>query len=131
MEEIVRMTESPETAFAMFHDIVRNLFEWDENGAARINIGRIAALLAYCYHLCKTYISTHFTSSYGLLSFLAMVSGWLFQFLIKAKFYEWLQKQGGWGQLVALSTSGWGKHAFLIIGIASIAIWAFGYFRSK
>ena len=70
--------------------------------SARINIGRIAALLAYCYHLCRTYISNHLASSYGLLSFLAMVSGWLFQFLIKAKFYEWLAKQGGW-----VSARGW------------------------
>ena len=62
---------------------------------ARINVGRIAALLAYCYHLVRTYIGQH-VSSTSVVSFLAMVSGWLFQFLIKAKFYEWLRNQGGW-----------------------------------
>ena len=32
MREIVQLTGSPETAFTMFHDVVRNLFEWDEQG---------------------------------------------------------------------------------------------------
>ena len=58
-------------------------------------MGRIAALLAYCYHLCRTYIHKNLTG-YGLASFLSVVAGWLIRFLLKAKFYEWLQKQGGW-----------------------------------
>jgi len=63
--------------------------------AARINVGRIAALLAYCYRLCKTYIEKHLSVG-GLMGFVMMVAGWLFRFLLKAKFYEWLDKQGGW-----------------------------------
>ena len=62
---------------------------------AQINIGRIAALLGYCYSLCMTYISKNMAAG-SLLSFIAMVAGWLFKFLIKAKFYEWLERQGGW-----------------------------------
>lgn len=30
------------------------------------------------------------------MGFVMMVAGWLFKFLLKAKFYEWLDKQGGW-----------------------------------
>ena len=33
MEEIVQMTGSPSAAFSMFHEVVKNLFEWDEHGA--------------------------------------------------------------------------------------------------
>ena len=62
---------------------------------ARINVGRIAALLAYCYRLCKAYIQSHLPVG-GLMGFVMMVAGWLFKFLLKAKFYEWLDKQGGW-----------------------------------
>ena len=32
MEEIVELTGTPEKAFAIFSDVVKNLFEWDENG---------------------------------------------------------------------------------------------------
>lgn len=64
--------------------------------AATINLGRIAALMAYCYQLCKTYIIRKMANSSLIVSFMGLVSGWLFKFLIKAKFYEWLQNQGGW-----------------------------------
>lgn len=58
-------------------------------------MGRIAALMAYCYNLCKTYIMK-MTTGRLIVSFMGLVSGWLFKFLLKAKFYEWLQSQGGW-----------------------------------
>lgn len=29
MKEIIELSGSPETAFAMFSDVVKNLFEWD------------------------------------------------------------------------------------------------------
>ena len=35
MKEIIELTGSPETAFAMFSDIVRNLFEWDSQGGGK------------------------------------------------------------------------------------------------
>ena len=66
---------------------------------AQINLGRIAALLGYCYNLCKTYISQNMAAG-SLVSFIAMVATWLFKFLIKAKFYDWLEKQGGWVRTV-------------------------------
>ena len=62
---------------------------------ATINLGRIAALLAYCYRLCRTYINTYFGSG-SLLTFMAMIAGWLFKVFLKARVYEWLEKQGGW-----------------------------------
>ncbi len=61
-----------------------------------INLGRIAALMAYCYRLCKTYITREMASSSLIVSFMGLVSGWLFKFFIKARFYEWLRNQGGW-----------------------------------
>lgn len=70
-------------------------FQFISLSTATINVGRIAALLAYCYHLCKKYIQQNYAAG-GLISFLMMVGGWLFKFLLKAKFYEWLEKQGGW-----------------------------------
>jgi hypothetical protein len=63
---------------------------------AVINLGRIAALMAYCYQLCKTYIRRKMASTGLIVSFMGLVSGWLFKFFLKAKFYEWLQNQGGW-----------------------------------
>lgn len=65
------------------------------NSLAKFNIGRIAAVLGYCYHLCKKYISQYF-NSYGLLSFLGVIAGFLIQFFIKQKFYDWLKGIGGW-----------------------------------
>ncbi len=32
MQEIVQLAGSPDSAFAMFHDVVKHLFEWDEQG---------------------------------------------------------------------------------------------------
>lgn len=61
-----------------------------------INLGRIAALMAYCYQLCKTYIIKKVATGGLIITFMGMVSGWLFKFLLKARFYEWLQSQGGW-----------------------------------
>ena len=63
--------------------------------SATINLGRIAALLAYCYRLCRTYIDTYFGSK-SLLTFMAMIAGWLFKVFLRARVYEWLEKQGGW-----------------------------------
>ncbi len=64
--------------------------------AAKINVGRISALLAYCYHLIKTFILEKMASSGLIFSFMCLVAGWLFKVFIKAKFYEWLRSQGGW-----------------------------------
>ena len=62
---------------------------------AKVNVGRIAAVLGYCYHLCRSYVQKYF-DSYGLLSLLGMLAGFLVKFFLKAKFYEWLDRQGGW-----------------------------------
>lgn len=61
-----------------------------------ISIGRIAALMAYCYRLCKTFIRRKVDTGGLISSFMGLVSGWLFKFLVKARFYEWLHSQGGW-----------------------------------
>ena len=63
---------------------------------AKINVGRIAALMAYCYHLVKVFIMEKVASSGVIFSFMCLVAGWLFKVFIKAKFYQWLQNQGGW-----------------------------------
>ena len=62
---------------------------------AIINLGRIAAVLGYCYRLCKTYIQQHLNSA-DLVAFLGVIAGFLVRFLFEAKFYEWLSRQGGW-----------------------------------
>ena len=31
IQEVVEMTGSPESAFRIFNDVVKNVFEWDEN----------------------------------------------------------------------------------------------------
>ena len=63
--------------------------------SANITIGRLGALLAYAYHLCKHYIKTNARVNL-VVTFLGVVTTWLFRFLIKAKFYEWLESMGGW-----------------------------------
>ena len=62
---------------------------------AKINVGRIAAVLGFCYHLCKAYV-TQYMSSYGLVTILTTLAGFLIRVFIKAKFYDWLSKNGGW-----------------------------------
>ncbi|KAL5475631.1 hypothetical protein EMCRGX_G025473 [Ephydatia muelleri] len=136
MEEIVELTGTPEKAFAIFSDVVKNLFEWDENGLPKINVGRIAALLGYCYHLCRKFLQQK-AGAFTLVSFLGMVGTWLVKFLIQARFYDWLKQKGGWGQLLMSPvTSGitrvqnaLGIHTFLFMGVASLAIW--GYYMLK
>ena len=36
IQEVVEMTGSPESAFRIFNDVVKNVFEWDENTGAGI-----------------------------------------------------------------------------------------------
>ncbi len=50
--------------------------------AAKITIGRIVVLMAYCYSLVKTFV----TEKGGVVfSFICLVAGWLFKAFIKAK----------------------------------------------
>ena len=62
---------------------------------ANITVGRLGALLAYAYHLCKHYIKMNAKVNL-VVTFLGIITTWLFKFLIKAKFYEWLESMGGW-----------------------------------
>ena len=74
------------------------VYEWCSNLShytANINLGRIAALLAYCYRLCRTYVDTYLGSK-SLLTFLGMIAGWLFKVFLRTRVYDWLDKQGGW-----------------------------------
>lgn len=32
----MQLTDTPETAFSMFADIVKNLFDWDEHGGGEL-----------------------------------------------------------------------------------------------
>jgi hypothetical protein len=34
IQEVVEMTGSPESAFRIFNDVVKNVFEWDESTGA-------------------------------------------------------------------------------------------------
>jgi hypothetical protein len=105
MTEIVQMTGSPDRAYEVFVDVVKNLFDWDESThRANITVGRLGALLAYAYHLCKHYIKTNAKVNL-VVTFLGIITTWLFRFLIKAKFYEWLQSMGGWETRWMLSTT--------------------------
>lgn len=134
MEEIIDLTGNPETAYSTFLYVVENLFNWDGSGRATINLGRIAALMAYCYQLCKTYIIRKMANSSLIVSFMGLVSGWLFKFLIKAKFYEWLQNQGGWGQLILTTTqkaTTYGGGVLILGGVVLLAFVAFSYYRSR
>lgn len=134
MEEIIELTGSPETAYTTFLYVVENLFNWDENGRAMINLGRIAALMAYCYQLCKTYIMREMASTSLIVNFMGLVAGWLFKFLLKAKFYDWLRSQGGWGQLVLSATHGVGRYGASVLvigGVALFALLAYSYWRRK
>lgn len=136
IEDIMSLYENPQEAFKSFSHVVQNVFEWDENGLPKVNVGRIAAVLGYCYHLCRSYVQKYL-NSYGLLSLLGMLAGFLVKFFLKAKFYEWLNRQGGWGQLLEMTAGGWlnslgmGRNMFLILGIASLTIYAIQYFRGR
>lgn len=47
LDEIVQLTGSPEKAFSMFYDIVKNLFEWDENGGGKyiVHVSTVTSLV--------------------------------------------------------------------------------------
>ena len=62
------------------------------------------------------------TNSVTIYTYVAVLSG--IEFL--RCFISLLQ-----GQLLAQTTSGWGQHVFLVIGVTSLAIWAFSYFRGR
>ena len=62
--------------------------------ARRINLGRIAGVFAYCYYLCKSFILRYALK--GIFGFLSMLLGYLAQFLVRAGFYDWLGRVGGW-----------------------------------
>ena len=47
IQEVVEMTGSPESAFRIFNDVVKNVFEWDENTGAGI-IMHIRTLYGGC-----------------------------------------------------------------------------------
>jgi hypothetical protein len=131
MTDIVQMTGAPERAYEVFVDVVKNLFEWDETtGRAKITVGRLGALLAYAYHLCRHYIKVNAKVNL-VVTFLGIITTWLFRFLIKAKFYEWLESMGGWGKLLANATAGWGNTLFLIIGVSSLLIWGYNFLKSR
>jgi hypothetical protein len=137
-EDIMQLYDEPEQAFSSFVAVIKNVFEWDDNGIPKINVGRIAAVLGYCYHLCKKYVS-QCLNSYKLLGFLATLSGFLIRFFIQSKFYDWLNRNGGWGQILQSSATGlvnrlgitFGPRTFFIIGITCLAISVFQYARAK
>ena len=59
-------------------------------------MGRICALLAYCYRLCRHYIVQESLPASTLLVLLASMGGCLVAFFTEVGFYAWLQEQGGW-----------------------------------
>ena len=68
-------------------------------------LGHIAAVLGYCYHLCKHHIQKYL-GSYQLLSLLGMLAGFLVQFFVKVKVYEWIANQGGWVSITEYTNNG-------------------------
>ena len=86
---------------------------------ANITVGRLGALLAYAYHLCKHYIKMNAKVNL-VVTFLGIVTTWLFRFLIKAKFYEWLESMGGW-------VSGIMQRVMCVYGFMSeCGLWVYG-----
>nr|CAJ12144.1 BAK-2 protein [Lubomirskia baikalensis] len=108
MEEIVELTGTPEKAFAIFSDVVKNLFEWDENGLPKINLGRIAALLGYCYHLCRKFVQQK-AGAFTLVSFLGMVGTWLVKFPHPGKVLRMAEAEGRMGSAAHGSSEQWDR----------------------
>ena len=55
-----------------------------------------------------------------VVTFLGIVTTWLFRFLIKAKFYEWLESMGGW-------VSGIMQRVMCVYGFMSeCGLWVYG-----
>ena len=86
-------------------------------------MGRICALLAYCYRLCQHYIMQDHLPTSTLLALLGSMGGWLVAFFTDVGFYAWLQEQGGWAQLLAGSVTALcgtlvvGTHFLLATGV--------------
>lgn len=78
-------------------------------------MGRIAALLGYCYHLCRKFLQQK-AGAFTLVSFLGMVGTWLVKFLIQARFYDWLKQKGGW---VSGDVSVWQRERGKRTGVSS------------
>ena len=62
--------------------------------ARSINLGRIAGVFTYCYYICKIFIQRHALE--GVIGFLGVLLGYLVRFLVRARFYDWLSRIGGW-----------------------------------
>ena len=139
LTEIVQLAGGPEQAFQSFRSVVWSAFDWDENGIQIISLGRIAAVLGYCYHLCKTYIQEHLNSA-DLLTFLGVIAGFLVRFFFQARFYDWLGRQGGWGNLLSQATTGVlratgtaavGTSTILFVGLTGVVFAIFLYLKNR
>eukprot|EP00731_Ephydatia_muelleri_P020657 Em0013g384a len=121
LNEAVELTQTSEIAFGTFSRVARSLFEWTAGSIAKITMGRICALLAYCYRLCRHYIVQESLPASTLLVLLGSMGGCLVAFFTEVGFYAWLQEQGGWAQLLAGSVSALvGSHSMLATGVLLI-----------
>ena len=124
LESAIEGTDGQPDAESLIHylsDVVTIVFECDENGqgnnnnhfavgtcthnylslqAQNINLGRIVVVFCYCYRVCKSFVQRAIDAS-SLLSFMASLASYFVLTLLKVKFYEWLEQQGG---LVRYST---------------------------
>ena len=53
IKEIIELSGTPETAFSIFSDVVKNLFEWDSQDG-----GKTFTHAFTCMHVCLSLMST-------------------------------------------------------------------------
>ena len=116
IQDLMVRVGTPDLAFETFRSVARQLFSWDTRGGqignlivclnsilvyndiislVRVTWRRIAALLGFCYSLCRNFLFTT-NNVRSLKAFFNAVVGYLTRFLSEGQLLNWIRSQGGW-----------------------------------
>lgn len=116
IQDLMVRVGTPDLAFETFRSVARQLFSWDTRGGQIGNLivclnsilvyndiislvsvtwRRIAALLGFCYSLCRNFLFTT-NNVRSLKAFFNAVVGYLTRFLSEGRLLNWIRSQGGW-----------------------------------
>lgn len=102
---ITSLNVTPETAYGLFAEVARKLFD---DGV--INWGRIVTLLCFGYRMAMTVIRA------GLSSFFSSVVRYIVRFILVERIAKWIANQGGWRSVMSHipESVGWSTIGFIL-----------------
>lgn len=117
IQRLMEWIGTPRLAFRAFQSVAKRLFSWDSSGAqvgkpgmnlstslidkchrflVKVTWHRIAALLGFCYNLCRQFLLTVDNNQRAMKAFFTAVVGYLARFLYEGQLLNWIRSQGGW-----------------------------------